>query len=177
MNLIKITLLSGSALALLLPLVPQQAAFAQSTNRSEPLTISQTMTTGTMVAGRVVDIVGLVVSVDLDNGRHEKVVLSHQELGELGLVPGMRVALNYDGNRVTRVMREEVTLTQAPSSDLLDRVRRARMELENRPTRQVEVQRPVVIEQRTTTPPPAPMPMAPVPQVRQQPAQPIRALW
>ncbi|MDI9637834.1 hypothetical protein QM565_19070 [Geitlerinema splendidum] len=178
MSLNKVTVLSGTALALLLPLIPQQATLAQSPS-AEAQRIAQ-MTRSEMVSGRVTDIVGDIVSIELDNGRYEKVVLSNTERGELGLTPGMRLTLVYDGRRVAEVRREETMLTQTASSDLLDRVRRARAELESRPVRQVEVQRQTTtIQQRqtTTTPVPPPAPVAPAPTVQQQPARPIRALW
>lgn len=179
MNQHKITLSLVAALALSGPVLSATKAIASPSKvpPSEQL-IAQRFRNSQTINGRVRCITGDVVGVKLDNGEFKMVTLSVQTLGSLGIIPGTRVSATLEDERIVAVNREVIEVQTIASSNLLQRVRQFRSEIESRSASQFEVRqqpariptqvpRQQVPRQQFTTPSSRPV----------APAAPIRGLW
>ena len=181
MNIQKITISAGAALAVLLP--HAAPAMGKPVELSEELAqeqlVSQRFNTEQVVSGKIVEIVGDVVKLSLDNGRAGIISMCWQERGAQGIVVGMRISATLEGRSIVALSRETISSQRIASSSLLQRVREVRRQLQQTP------QRTQITPQRSfTTPPQQRIPQVPQrarPQVPMTvppaPARPVRALW
>ncbi|MBO1351181.1 MAG: hypothetical protein EBE86_029190 [Hormoscilla sp. GUM202] len=193
MNIQKITISAGAALAVLLPIAAP--AMGKPAEQSEELVqeqlVSQRSGREQVVSGKIVEIVGDVVKLSLDNGRAGIISMCWQERGAQGIVVGMRISATLEGRSIVAMNREVITSQRIASSSLLQRVRQVRRQLQRTQRTPQRTQRTPQRTQRTpqrsfTTPPQQRIPQVPQrvrPQVPaltvpQAPAsRPVRALW
>lgn len=170
MNLHKFTILTGAALVFSMPVLSKSPAIAlPSEEPAAEQPIAQRFRSGQTINGRIRCITGDIVAVKLDSGEFKMIALSGQERGVLGLVPGMRVSATLEDDRLVAIDREVIQVQTIASSNLLQRIRQLRTEIESRPATQRQViQQPARIPRQQFTPPPA-RPVAP--------PTPIRGLW
>ncbi|MBC6475664.1 MAG: hypothetical protein GDA48_25040 [Hormoscilla sp. GM102CHS1] len=83
-----------------------------------------------VVSGKIVEIVGDVVLLNLDNGRAGLISLCWQERGALGIVVGMRISATLESRSIVALSREVITSQRIASSSLLQRVRQVRRQLQ-----------------------------------------------
>ena len=171
MNLHKLTILAGAALVLSAPVLSKSPAIAlPSGETAAEQLMAQEFRSSQTINGRIRCITGDIVAVKLDSGDFKMIALSRQEMGALGLVSGMRVSATLQDERLVAIDREVIQVQTVASSNLLQRVRQLRTEIESRSATQRQViQQPARIPRQQFTPPPARQPVAP--------PTPIRGLW
>lgn len=176
MNIQKITISAGAALAVLLPIATP--AMGQPVEQSEELAqeqlVSQRSGSEQVVSGKIVEIVGDVVKLSLDNGRAGIISMCWQERGAQGIVVGMRISATLEGRSIVALSREVITSQRIASSSLLQRVRQVRRQTQRTPQRSFTTppqQRIPRVPQRARPQVPA-VPLAPA-----IPTRPVRALW
>ncbi|MGK7901033.1 MAG: hypothetical protein AB4352_06410 [Hormoscilla sp.] len=183
MNIQKITISAGAALAVLLPIAAPAIGQPVEGRGGDELTqeqlVSQRSGREQVVSGKIVEIVGDLVKLNLDNGRAGVISMCWQERGAQGIVVGMRISATLEGRSIVAVSREVITSQRIASSSLLQRVRQVRRQL----------QRTQRTPQRGfTTPPRQRIPQVPqrvrpqvpaltVPLAPAAPGRPVRALW
>ena len=187
MNIQKIIISAGAALGLLLPIAAP--AMAQPPEPSEELAqeqlVSQRSAREQVVSGKIVEIVGDVVKLNLDNGKAGLISLCWQERGALGIVVGMRISATLEGRSIVALNRELITSQRIASSSLLQRVRQVRRQLQRTQRTPQRTQR--TPQRSFTTPPQQRIPQVPqrarpqvpgtVPPAPAAPGRPVRALW
>jgi len=188
MNIQKITISAGAALAVLLPIAaPAMGKPAEGRSGEEPVQeqlVSQRSGREQVVSGKIVEIVGDVVKLSLDDGRAGIISMCWQERGAQGIVVGMRISATLEGRSIVAMNREVITSQRIASSSLLQRVRQVRRQLQRTQRTPQRTQR--TPQRSFTTPPQQRIPQVPQrvrPQVPaltvpQAPAsRPVRALW
>lgn len=181
MNIQKITISAGTALALLLPIASEARAQSPEgrggNEQAQEQLLGQRFSAEQVVNGKIVEIVGDVVKLNLDNGRAGIISMCWQERGAQGIVAGMRISATLEGRKIVALSREAIASQRMASSSLLQRVREVRRQLQQT---QITPQRSFTTppQQRIPQVPQRARPQLPVRSVPQAPApQPVRALW
>ncbi|HLO50060.1 MAG TPA: hypothetical protein VK211_16715 [Kamptonema sp.] len=180
MRLQKITLLTGTALSLLVSAGIVHPAMANPASEvAQNQGMSTTANTETIV-GIVKSIVGEVVTVDVEGGTYRTLRIERQKLGTMGLVSGMRVkAIVLRGGSlvetITVIPNVKVIASTAAVRTTTTRTQTQTTTTPMRPAPMRPAAPPVARPQTAPAPRMAPAaPMAPAP-VR--PAPPVRGLW
>ena len=182
MRLQKITLLTGTALSLLISAGTVHPAMANPASEVAQNPGMNTTANTEMITGIIKSIVGELVTVDIEGGTYRTLRIERQRLGSMGLVPGMRVrATVMRGGSVVQTMmvipNVKVTASTAAVRSTTTRTQtQTQTTTPMRPAPMRPAAPPVARPQMAPAPRMAPAaPMAPAP--RMQPAQPVRGLW
>lgn len=180
MSLQKITLLTGTALSLLVSVGVVHPAMANPESKLAQAGMSTTANVET-ITGIVKSIVGEVVTVDVEGGTYRTLLIERRVLGTMGLVPGTRVRATVarGGSLVQSIAVIPNVKVTASTATRMTTTTRTQTQTQTTPApmpmRPAAPMRPPAPPARPQAAPARQAPMAPAPMM--QPAAPVRGLW
>ncbi|CBN53807.1 MULTISPECIES: hypothetical protein [Kamptonema] len=180
MSLQKITLLTGTALSLLVSVGVVHPAMANPESELAQAGMNTTANVET-ITGIVKSIVGEVVTVDVEGGTYRTLLIERRVLGTMGLVPGSRVRASVarGGSVVQSIVVIPNVKVTASTATRMTTTTRTQTQTQTTPApmpmRPAAPMRPPAPPARPQAAPARQAPMAPAPMM--QPAAPVRGLW